>query len=181
VPGAAAAAPKSDELASLRKLVAAVVASVLHLPLGHADVQDAVQECMRRAVEGRSRLRDGEPLRPWVVGIARHVALDVHRARKRQPSALPESDASAPELEIADPAPSALERFASEEQSRAVRQALSTLPEGARRALTMFHLEGKRYEEISVALGVPMGTVATWMARGRKAVAQAMRREPEPS
>ena len=38
----------------------------------------------------------------------------------------------------------------------------------------MFHLEGLGYQEIAVRLEVPLGTVATWVMRGRKAVASAV-------
>ena len=55
--------------------------------------------------------------------------------------------------------------------------ALRTLPDGARKALTMFHLEGKGYQDIAAALGVPLGTVATWISRGRKAMALVMDKE----
>src|SRR6516225_1520615 len=70
--------------AQLGPHVRAVVAAVLRLGRDHPDVDDCTHEALRRALEGRDRLREGEPLRPWVTGIARHVALDALRARKRQ-------------------------------------------------------------------------------------------------
>ena len=47
------------ELAALRPLVRAIVASALRCAPTHADVDDAVSETMRRALEGSARLRDG--------------------------------------------------------------------------------------------------------------------------
>jgi RNA polymerase sigma-70 factor (ECF subfamily) len=35
----------------------------------------------------------------------------------------------------------------------------------------MFHMEGLQYQEIAARLGVPLGTVATWVMRARKSVA----------
>jgi RNA polymerase sigma-70 factor (ECF subfamily) len=35
----------------------------------------------------------------------------------------------------------------------------------------MFHMEGLEYQEIAERLEVPLGTVATWVSRGRKAMA----------
>ena len=61
--------------------VRAGVAAVLAVGRDHADGDDATSETLRRAIEGQARFRNGEPVRPWLMGIARHVALDARRAR----------------------------------------------------------------------------------------------------
>ena len=38
--------------------------------------------------------------------------------------------------------------------------------------------EGLRYREIATRLGVPMGTVATWLSRGRRALVAAVDAQP---
>jgi RNA polymerase sigma-70 factor (ECF subfamily) len=169
------------EAASLRPLVRAVVASIVREPVDHPDVEDCTNETLRRALEGHERLREGEALRPWVVGIARHVALDALRARKRSRArdagngTDEEGDVLAPLVErLPDPADDPFERVAKARRDATVRTAIESLPEGQRKALTMFHLEGLGYQEIAVKLEVPLGTVATWVMRGRKAVATAV-------
>jgi RNA polymerase sigma-70 factor (ECF subfamily) len=152
----------------------------MNLPRDHADVEDCTHEALKRAIEGRSRLRPGEPLRPWLTGIARHVALDAMRARKRQRDrtavAARDGDGSSPDpLErVADPSPDAFDHFSAVQRRQAVAQALAALPDGQRRALVMFHMEGLQYQEIAARLGVPLGTVATWVMRARKSVAAAV-------
>ena len=170
------------ELAELLPLVRAVIAAVLGDDRDHPDVEDGASETMRRGVEGKVRLRPGEPLKPWVVGIARHVALDVLRARKRrnqrrahEPIRDDVDDRPPLYEELPDPSPSPFERFAKAQEQDKIRKAMNDLPEGQRRALTMFHLDGLGYQEIAGKLDVPLGTVATWVARGRKAVALALR------
>src|SRR5260370_18079830 len=76
-------APPAGETAALRGVVRAVAAAVLRLKPDHPDVEDCASETVRRAIEGEGRLRAGDPRRPWVIGIARHVALDMLRAKKR--------------------------------------------------------------------------------------------------
>jgi RNA polymerase sigma-70 factor (ECF subfamily) len=166
--------------------VRAVVAKTLGSPLSHPDVEDATHETLRRALEGRERLRPGEPLRPWLLGIARHVALDVLRSRKRAMARLapaPSAEDSSQELaeRVPDSKPSPLERVVSAHTAAAVHAVLAKLPDGSRRALELFHLEGKSYPEIAKELGVPLGTVATWILRGRKALAVALNPEEEPT
>jgi len=183
VPGPKAArqlAPVSpEETAALRQIVVAVVACVLGERRDHPDVEDCTHEALSRAFEGRGRLREGEPLRPWVVGIARHVALDALRSRKRKRRVEARvDDAASDEMSpawvewVPDPSPGPEERTASAERAARLERALATLPEEQRRALVMFHVEGLGYQEIVKRLGVPLGTVATWLARGRRLLAE---------
>lgn len=174
------AAVSPEETASLRQIVVAVVACVLGERRDHPDVEDCTHEALSRALEGKSRLRDGEPLRPWVIGIARHVALDALRSRKRtrrvearMESASASEDTTTAWLDLVpDPSPGPEERTASAERATRLERALGTLPEEQRRALVMFHVEGLGYQEICKRLGVPLGTVATWLARGRRLLAE---------
>jgi RNA polymerase sigma factor (sigma-70 family) len=167
---------------SLRPVVRSVVACVLRERHDHPDVEDCTNEALRRAFESEKSARG--PLRPWVLGIARHVALDTVRARQksraRNVDVQVQDDASSTtaivEL-LADPAAGAEEQIERAERAHRVRRVLATLPEGPRRALELFHLEERSYQEIARQLGVPLGTVATWVTRGRKAVAEELEDE----
>ncbi len=167
----------ADAAARLAPHVRAVVAAVMRLGRDHPDVDDCTHEALRRAMEGRGPLRDGEPMRPWVCGIARHVALDAlrHRRRQRERTVPAGSGEAGPDpLDgVRDDSPSAFDRVAAVERGARVQRALDALPDGQRRALTMFHLEGLTYQEIAARIGVPLGTVATWVLRARRAVAAA--------
>ena len=60
------------------------------------------------------------------------------------------------------------EREASiQEQLSRLDQALADLDEGPREAIVLFHIEEMSYRDIAAALEVPMGTVMTWLHRGR--------------
>jgi DNA-directed RNA polymerase specialized sigma24 family protein len=64
----------SDDV--LRFLIASV---------GRHDADDAFQETFLSALHAYPRLRAGANLRGWVMTIAHHKAMDVHRARGRRP------------------------------------------------------------------------------------------------
>lgn len=167
-----------QQTAELRPLVRAVVACVLREPPDHADVEDCTSEALRRALEAHTEVRG--PVRPWVLGIARHVALDTLRARQKQRARNVDVPKDAPSSasnfmdRLIDPAASADEQMEVAERAAQVRRVLQTLPSGPRSALQLFHMESLSYQAIAARLDVPLGTVATWVTRGRKAMADAL-------
>jgi RNA polymerase sigma-70 factor (ECF subfamily) len=173
IPGASFAA----EVESFRTVVAAVIASILRQPVRHADVEDCTHETFERAYRGRDRLRAGEPLRPWLLGIARHVALDAVRARQRRGRLIVSDrtdDGEALVDRVPDSAPSAQETMERAQRSQLLRDAMARLPADLSRALVLFHVEGLAYRDIAERMNVPIGTVCTWISRGRRAVASAL-------
>lgn len=177
----------SNQAAALQSVVRALIAHVVRERRDHPDVEDATHEVFRRALEGRDRLRPGEPVRPWVLGIARHVAIDVLRQRGR---AIARRAREAPQQDDVDQ--SALDRVADEgpgpesqaqitERARALQHAMTTLAPEQRQALLLFHVEGLGYGEIAEELAVPVGTVGTWITRGRRNLAAALDKETKKS
>jgi RNA polymerase sigma-70 factor (ECF subfamily) len=51
---------------------------------------------------------------------------------------------------------------------------LDGLDEGPRMAIVLFHIEEMSYRDIAAALEVPMGTVMTWLHRGRAQLKRAL-------
>jgi RNA polymerase sigma-70 factor (ECF subfamily) len=172
----------SAETAQLRPVVRAVIAAVLKEPLSHEDVEDCTHETIRRALESDALLDTRAAFRPWLLGVARHVALDAIRRRRRERARAPlhgspadNDDPSTPALDMPDGAPDPFERMAQARTGSEISRALEALPDGQRQALLLFHLDGLEYQQIATRLGVPLGTVATWVTRGRKALAAALR------
>lgn len=170
-----------EKVAALMPMIRAVIAKVTHLPLQHPDLDDCAAETLRRIVEGIGRVRSGEPVAPWAAGVARHVALDWLRARKRTRARTEDSTNEDLENEMVDSSPSPEQRTLEADQLRRVRAALDRLPEGPRAAVVAFHVDGLSYLEIADKLGVPMGTVATWIARSRQTLSQIIANERRDS
>jgi RNA polymerase sigma-70 factor (ECF subfamily) len=181
----AGGAPLHEQARDLHVVVRSVVACILRERPDHADVEDCTSEALRRALESSAEARG--PMRPWVLGIARHVALDMLRARQKERARKADISQDAPSSttaildRLADPSAGADEQLELAERAARVRRVMQSLPDGPRRALELFHLEGLSYQAIGKRLGVPLGTVATWVTRGRKALAEALEDEIELS
>jgi RNA polymerase sigma factor (sigma-70 family) len=171
--------PQGQPFMAARPLIRAVCAKVLRLPLHDSEVEDCVAETLKRAVEGQARLQPGAALGPWLTGIAKHVAIDRGRSRRRERARAVDSDADEVLADLGDETVNP-EQAASQRQTVArLQTAMSQLAEGPKRALLAFHLEGKSYAEIAQELGVSLGTVATWVSRGRSEIAKTMESERE--
>ena len=171
--------PAPDETAALQGVIRSVAAAVLRVRPDHPDVDDCASETLRRAIEGGTRLRHGQPRRPWVIGIARHVALDMLRARKRTrlgddfaDSRSSPDDPSSWMDRLPDPSAGPHELLERAEGRAELERAVAELPQGMQTALKKFHMEGKSYQRIAEEMRLPLGTVATWITRGRKSVAE---------
>jgi RNA polymerase sigma-70 factor (ECF subfamily) len=134
--------------------------------LGPADAADAAQETFVRAFTHLESFDRSRPLLPWLFTIARRLCIDHQRARRHE---VPTTDRVA-ELEHAP----VEAHVAAREELALLGRALQDLPEGPREALALFHLHDLSYKEIAEQLEVPMGTVMTWIHRGRDALRAAL-------
>ena len=55
-----------------------------------------------------------------------------------------------------------------QEAQRDLDRAVAALPPRYREVIALFHVQHRSYAEIAQTLGVPMGTVMTWLHRARK-------------
>lgn len=134
--------------------------------LRSSTADDLAQETFVRAFVHFDRFDPERPLLPWLLAIARRLCLDVLRREKLMPTV----------GEIAatiDPAPGPERRASVNEEMARLEEALADLDEGPREAIFLFHLEGMSYRDIAAALEVPIGTVMTWLHRGRARIKQA--------
>jgi len=112
----------------------------------------------------------GGSIRPWLAGVAANQARHVWRARSRRAAALGRlawgGDDAASGHE-ADPADNVAARIDDERAMATLLNRLDALPEGHREVLTLWAWEQLSYDEIAVALAVPVGTVRSRLSRAR--------------
>jgi RNA polymerase sigma-70 factor, ECF subfamily len=137
------------------------------------EARDAAQEAFVRAYTSIRDFDARQPFGAWVLRIARNHCIDLLRRRRPTLALGPETRG-----EDLDPgvAPEPADRFAiSGEQALQEREAqrdldcaIAALPPRYREVIALFHVQHKSYAEIAATLGVPMGTVMTWLHRARK-------------
>jgi RNA polymerase sigma-70 factor, ECF subfamily len=122
------------------------------------DAEDVTQEAFARASVRWSRLRTYDLPEAWVRRVALRLATDRFRQARRQLAALRRLHAE-PRL----PAVSV--------EALALAEELRRLPLTWRKAIVLHYLVGMPVEDAARTLGVPGGTVKTWLARGRRVLA----------
>jgi RNA polymerase sigma-70 factor (ECF subfamily) len=129
------------------------------------EAEEIVQEAYARASTHWARLRDYDVPEAWVRRVAMNLAADRGRRLQRQARAL---------LRVGPPAtvpPASVEAIA-------LAEALQTLPVRQRQAIVLHHLVDLPIDEVAAILDARTGTVKSWLARGRKALAATLG-EPE--
>lgn len=116
------------------------------------------------------RLRDridpgGEPLQPWLLGIAVNVSRNLARASRRHQAALGRLPPSPPVPDFAEELAGRLDDAA---RLREVGKALGTLRRGEREVIALCVWSELDYATAARALGVPVGTVRSRLSRARR-------------
>ena len=126
---------------------------LLRLTLGdtHA-AEDLMQETLTRAWRNLDRLNsDLETLRPWLITVARRIAIDASRAKHARP---PESGAI--DMSYVPENENAIERML---DRHVVGQALVELSLEHRTVILEIYYRGRSVSEVAALLGIPEGTV----------------------
>lgn len=137
-----------------------------------ADAADAAQEALIAIVRRIDRFEGRSAFSTWAYRIATNACLDELRRRKRRPDPIdPFEMPHRTHEDIADRLGAQME----------VSEALDQLPPRYREPVVMRDLADMEYAEISVALGIPAGTVRSRIARGRLALTEILGTRPPPT
>lgn len=145
-------------------------------------VEDIAQETFIRAYRALTQFRGEAQFYTWLYRIAVNTAKKALMDLKRNPTVSENSfksgddDETSPlenELIISSETPDAV--LASKEIAEMVNEALESLPEDLRQAITLREIEGLSYEEISDAMNCPIGTVRSRIFRAREAISEKIR------
>jgi RNA polymerase sigma-70 factor, ECF subfamily len=134
------------------------------------EARDAAQEAFTRAYASLEGYDLEQPFTPWVLRIARNLCLDILRRRipARARVELDADDDEGPSRELPDASAERADDAMQRVQTRqALEKAVAALPPNYREVVHLFHVEQLSYKEIASTMGIPMGTVMTWLHRAR--------------
>ena len=129
-----------------------------------ADADDLVQITVERALMRIEQFQAGTRLASWMFSILRNAWIDEGRTRARRmkifaPAERGEQIGGGGEAEVH-----------AKLEADDVWTAMRKLPDEQREAVALVCVEGLAYREAADALGVPIGTLTSRLARGREAL-----------
>jgi RNA polymerase sigma-70 factor (ECF subfamily) len=125
------------------------------------EAEDVAQEVFVRVWNNLSRYRAEGSISSWIYRVAVNAAIDALRRRQKE---VPLDEWHR------DPTEAPEETALRHDRARRVREALASLPPGARSALILREYEQLSYKEIAEALQIPIGTVMSRLNYARRAL-----------
>lgn len=152
----------------------------LRLTGNSANAEDLVAETVIKAWSCVDKLEDRARWRPWVLRILRNEFISNYRKNSIRPLEVPfpeeagdDHDGSVSSL-LLEQSDDFLKWWANPEKALInqllgdqIRAAIEQLPEAYRMTILLINADGLSYDEASVVLGVPFGTIRSRMKRGR--------------
>ena len=132
------------------------------------DVEDTVQEAFIKVYRGLASFRGTSRLSTWIYRIARNEALNAAARPRRETVPL---ESTAP---IEDPGERPDRLVARAEASARLDRFLPRIDDRWRAAIELRYMGERSYPEIAEIMGLPVGTVKTYIHRGKTALRRMM-------
>jgi RNA polymerase sigma-70 factor, ECF subfamily len=136
--------------------------------------EDLAQETFIKVLNAIDSYRPEHKFSSWIFKIANNAAIDHLRRRtpdvlslEGAPDAVSAERQEATALQVRDRGESPLEELEARELGSHIEGAIARLRPEYRACILLRHVEGRAYEEIAAVLGLPLGTVKTYIHRAR--------------
>jgi RNA polymerase sigma-70 factor (ECF subfamily) len=137
------------------------IAAVCWAVSGNREIaEEATQETCLRIVKGLDGFRDGAPVRPWALQIARNTTRDLLRRHRPHVSV---DDVAEPAGGVSPDAP-----LLRREQAERVSRLVETLPPALREVVIMKYALDLDNDAIAAALGIGKDALWTRLSRARR-------------
>ena len=141
------------------------------LTYDETEAEDLVQEAFTKALRGFSSFAPGTDFRAWIFRILRNTFLTSRTGlHAKLTLSLEEEEAEGDTIAVSWETPESL-ALASATRD-ALQAALERLPLGYREVILLCDVEEMKYKDIAEVLSIPIGTVMSRIARGRKLLRQ---------
>jgi RNA polymerase sigma-70 factor (ECF subfamily) len=145
-----------------------------------SDAEDAVQECYLRALKHFDTYR-GPAMKPWLFAILRNVCRAEYARRATAPATTideaPETAEQPPMWREEQATPET--EILRERDASAIRKLIDALAEPFKETFVLREINNLSYREIADAVGAPVGTVMSRLARARAMLRSAWLAEQE--
>lgn len=166
--------PAKPEFNSLVKQFSERVYNHAYRMLGtREDAEEATTDVFLKIHNGLAGFRGDAQITTWIWRITTNVCLS-RRAKKKIETVPMDNDLAGENPDAEQMSPSPEELFLREEAREDLGRAIAKLPEQEGAIITLFYLEGMKYDEIATILSLPAGTVATALHRGRERLRKRM-------
>jgi RNA polymerase sigma-70 factor (ECF subfamily) len=154
----------------VREHQAMVFRTLLRLTGSREHLDDLAQDVFLRLYRALPSFRGEALVTTYLYRIAVNVAQDEWKRRRREAQSLVSisDETSGWEDRLQHPGRNAEELLEESEFQELVEGQLQRLSQVERAVLVLYHQEERTYEQIALALGLPIGTVRTHLHRGRK-------------
>jgi RNA polymerase sigma-70 factor (ECF subfamily) len=156
--------PKEDAMGDIGGLLLSQLPKLQRyarsLTRNDSDAEDLVQRCLVRALSKQHLWREGSDMPAWLRTILHHEFVSDMRQRAREREGLMIVDAKPVAMPYCDPEVSY--------RVRELQHAFGKLPTWQQEVVLRIGVEGEEYGDTATALGIPVGTVRSRLARARK-------------
>ena len=148
---------------------------VLRMIRQREDIEDVCQEVFMKVFRDIQKFRGESKLSTWIGSITYHVCIDYIRKKGREKVLFSdewEPDESA--LQVHETTTVQMDR---NWLKLKIHELIERMPLSYRTIVTLYHLEGFSYHEISEVTGMPDGTVKSYLSRGRHMLRERLENE----
>ena len=149
--------------------------AAMRMTRDRAEAEDLVQDTMIRAYRFWSKFEPGTNIKAWLLTILRNTFITGvnkrNRARQFKQELGQQAESMGMEGTLPHTNPSTIapdEALAQTTERQQILEALDSLPEDYRTAVSLADLQGLSYREIADIVECPIGTVMSRLYRGRK-------------
>ena len=135
--------------------------------------EELAQETFVRAYKALGSFREDGRVSTWIFGIAKNVARESHRSRRRESSRVALDDEGV--VELSDAAPLPEHQLLGKEFTRLVHDALGALDDDKRTVFALKVFQQKSYEEISEITGSSVPKLKTDLHRAKAEIRRRIR------
>lgn len=143
--------------------------------------EDLAQETFVKVFNNIERYDPQYKFSSWIFKIASNLAIDHLRRKELQTVSLDGSrmaqtaeEVEASRISVASDDETPEEALEAKELGAEIERAIGKLRPEYRTAILLRHVEGRPYEEIAVIMGIPLGTVKTFIHRARLELREAL-------